>query len=108
MQRLDIIREALLTIGVPVSRYYAHEQPDKYLVWGEDNQSDSVWADNRMREQAIEGTIDYFTKEEDDPNFTKIQAALNGINISWRFNSFQFEKDTNFLHFEWVWSIWLE
>ena len=48
MQRLDIIREALLTIGVPVSRYYAHEQPDKYLVWGEDNQSDSVWADNRM------------------------------------------------------------
>lgn len=102
---LDEIKAALLTVGVPVSRYAAFEQPDKYIVWAEDNQAASVWADGEMQSQAIEGTVDYFTKTENDPNVEKIQDALNGV-CSWRLNSIQYEDDTRFVHYEWVWGIW--
>jgi hypothetical protein len=74
-------------------------------VWAEDNQADSVWADGRMQEQTIEGTIDYFTKTENDPNVQKIQNALNDGNVSWRLNSVQYETETHYIHFEWVFQV---
>ncbi len=104
---LDEIKNALLEVGVPVSRYSAVEQPDKYIVWAEDNQAAALWADGKMVSQAVEGTIDYYTKMENDPNVDKIQSELNDGNISWRLNSVQFENDTGFIHYEWVWQIWL-
>ena len=58
-----------------------------------------------MREQAITGTIDYFTKTEYDPAFTAIQAALTTLGISYRLNSVQYEVDTKYLHYEWVWEM---
>jgi len=97
---LDDIKTALLTVGVPVSHYAAFEQSDKYIVWAEDNQAD-------LQEQAIEGTIDYFTKTENDPNVKKIQDALNGV-CSWRLNSIQYEDETKLIHYEWTWEIWHE
>ena len=102
---LNAIKEALLTVGPPVSHYTALEQPNKYIVWAEDNQVDSVWADGMMQEQAIEGTIDYYTKTENDPNVQKIQDALNNGGISWRLNSVQYEDDTKFIHYEWTFSV---
>ena len=102
---LDDVKTALLTIGVPVSHYEAHEQMDKYLVWAEDGQAASVWADDRMQEQAIQGTIDYFTKTENDPNVRKIQDALNDASISLRLNSVQHEDETGYIHHEWVFEV---
>lgn len=85
--------------------YTATKQSDKYIVWAEDNQADAVWADGKMQEQTIEGTIDYFTKMEYDPNVSLIQDALNDGNISWRLNSIQYEDDTRFIHYEWVFQV---
>lgn len=102
---LSAIKGVLLTVGPPVYHYTAFEQPDEYIVWAEDNQADSVWADGRMQEQTIEGTIDYFTKTENDPNVQKIQNALNNGNISWRLNSVQYEDDTRFIHYEWAFQV---
>lgn len=102
---LDAVKNALLMVGVPVSHYLAHKKPDQYIVWAEDNQPDSVWADGKMQEQTIEGTIDYFTKTENDPNVQKIQNALNDGNVSWRLNSVQYEDDTKFIHYEWTFSV---
>ena len=106
---LTDVKDALLTIGVPVSRYTAFEQSNKYIVWAEDNQADAIWADGEMQSQAIEGTIDYFTKTENDPNVKKIQDALNGV-CSWRLNSVQYEDDTRYIHYEWIFEVesWLE
>jgi hypothetical protein len=89
---------------------YHYEAPDgttgNYIVWAEDNQSDAVWADGQMQEQAIEGTLDYFTKTEFDPMTETIQAAMNNADLSWRLNSVQREPDTGYIHHEWTWSIW--
>jgi hypothetical protein len=103
---LDVIKAALLTIGVPVSHYRAAKKPDHYIVWAEDGEAAASWADNRMQRQGIEGTVDYFTKAEDDSNAEAIQNALNGV-CTWRLSSIQHEEDTGYIHYEWVWALWL-
>jgi nucleosome binding factor SPN SPT16 subunit len=51
------------------------------------------------------GTIDYFTKTEFDPIVETIQEKLNSIDIAWRLNSVQYEKDTGYIHYEWAWEM---
>lgn len=102
---LQAIKDALLTVGVPVSHFYAAKQPDKYIVWAEDGQGESEWADGRMVNQAIQGTIDYFTKAESDPNFGVIQSALNDACISYRLESIQYEDLTGYVHYQWVFEV---
>ena len=101
MPDLEVLKNALLTVTQNVGHYEAREKTDAYIVWAEDGQADEVWADNRMRHQAIQGTADYFTKTENDPNVGKIQDALNDV-CSWRLNSIQYEEDTGYIHYEWV------
>lgn len=108
MKSLEALKNALESI-LPgsVSRYEAHKQEAPYIVLAEDTQADSVWSDDGMTEQAIEGTIDLYTKDENDPLCLKIQLALNSIKCSYRYNSTQYERDTKLIHHEWVWEIWL-
>ena len=103
--KIDVVPAALLTVGVPVSHYTATKKPNKYIVWAEDGQVDSVWAEGRMQEQVIQGTIDYFTKTENDPNVIAIQDALNSAEISFRLNSVQYEDETKYIHFEWLFEV---
>jgi hypothetical protein len=103
--KLDVIPAALLTVGVPVTHYTASKQPNKYIVWAEDGQADSLWTDGRIQEQAIQGTIDYFTKTENDPNVDRIQNALDDADISFRLNSIQYEDETKYIHYEWVFEV---
>lgn len=102
---LDIIPAALLNVGVPVSHYKASKQPDKYIVWAEDGQADSLWTDGRMQAQAIQGTIDYFTKIENDPKVAAIPDALSAADISFRLNSVQYEDETKYIHYEWIFEV---
>lgn len=105
MANLDVIKNALLTVTQKVSHYTAPQNvTGPYIVWAEDGQADEVWADNRMQHQVIQGTADYFTKTENDPNVGKIQDALNDV-CSWRLNSIQYEEDTGYIHYEWVWEV---
>lgn len=103
---LNKIKDALLTVTNNVGHYTVMREADQYIVWAEDGQADAVWADDTMRAQAIQGTIDYFTKTENDLNVEKIQTALNNAGISFYLNSVQYEDETKFIHYEWVWSLW--
>ena len=100
--QLTNIRDILLTVTPDVSHYHAQNKPDKYIVWAEDGQKGSLYGDNQMTEQVIQGTIDYFTKQEYDPNVKKIQKALNDNEISYRLNSIQREEETGYIHYEWI------
>ena len=101
--RLDKIRDALLTVGVPVDRYEAAQRPDKYIVWAEDG-ANVHYADGRASEMAWTGTVDYFTKTEEDPNIELIWQALEAV-CACALNSVQYEDDTKFLHYEFTWEI---
>lgn len=100
--RFEELKRTLLSVGVPVSHYEAHKQEDQYIVWAEDGQAATLWADNSMCRQVIQGTVHYFTKTEYDPNVEKIQTAMGAV-VSWRLNSIQYEDDTEYHHWEWVW-----
>lgn len=100
---LHEIRDLLLTIGPPVFHYEPVNQKGSYIVWAEDGEGISGHADNKKTTQVIMGTIDYFTKTEFDPNVDLIQEKLNNSDLAWKLNSIQHEKDTGYIHYEWVW-----
>ena len=104
---LDKIRQALLSVTKNVFHYdtLSPQKPDQYLVWAEDSGGDDVWADDVCTYQAITGTVDYFTRTENDPTIEKIQHALNNADIIWNLNSIQYEKDTKYTHYEWEWEV---
>ena len=102
----DRLETALKSVSSSVYHYKAHkENESKYIVWAEDGQSRSGYGDNRLTTQVLTGTVDYFTKAENDPNFANIQQALNGLDLAWKLNSIQYEDDTNYIHYEWVWEV---
>jgi hypothetical protein len=103
---LKDIRDLYLSVLPDATFHYeAWQKTDQYIVWAEDGQGDTSHADDKMQDQVIQGTIDYFTKEEYDPNFDLIQRAMNDAEISWELNSIQHEEDTGYIHYEWVWEV---
>lgn len=105
---MDMFKElvdALLSVTENVGHYEALNEEDKYIVWAEDGQANSVYADNVLQEQALTGTIDYFTKSEEDENVKAIQDALINAEISFKLNSIRYERETEFTHYEWVFEV---
>lgn len=106
MTTLSTVKTALLTVMQKVYHFAApQDATGDYIVWAEDNQADAVWADGQMQEQAIEGTVDYFTKTEYDTTVDTIQNSLSAGGIAWRLNSIQREADTGYIHYEWLFQV---
>lgn len=103
--RLTDLRDLLITVGPPVFHHFASGQTGNYIMWAEDGEAGSVHADDQKIEQSIQGTIDYFTKTEFDPVVNQIQDKLNTADIAWRLNSVQHERDTGYIHYEWIWEV---
>lgn len=103
--KIQIIPQTLLTVSQNVGHYEAMGKTDKYLVWAEDSEGSSVEGDNKKENQSIQGTIDYFTTEEFDPDVERIQKALTENEISFYLNSVQYEEETGLIHYEWVWEV---
>ena len=103
---LDRVKTALLAVTDQVNHYEAFKKPDKYIVYAEDSEGDSVEADDKKETQSIQGTIDYFTLEDGDENVDRIQKALNDADISFYLNSVQYESrdegGKGYIHYEWV------
>ena len=77
---------------------------DRYFVWQEDG-ADGVVSDNRHSEGAVTGTTDLFTKREFDPWKEEFEESMDSIGMAWYLHSVQYEEDTGFIHYEWVWSV---
>lgn len=105
LSKIRIISEILKDIGAPVSHYKAMKKPDKYIVWAEDSEGSSVEGDDQKTAQSIQGTIDFYTKEDMDEIIDRIQEALVKNRVSFYLNSIQYEDETEFIHYEWVWEV---
>lgn len=105
MTFLDDLKNALLRVTPAVYHFHAHKPPRKYIVWAEDGAGDTVFANGRLQNQAITGTVDLFTDDpEDTVLFAGVQAALDGV-CAWKLNSIQYEDDTGLTHYEWAWEV---
>lgn len=98
----DDLKAALLS-ATNITYHYEAPTGTKapYIIWAEDGGADTVWADGEMQHQAITGTIDLFSKTENDALISAIQAALTLKGISYRLESVQRETDTKLIHHEW-------
>ena len=67
--------------------HFERLKSDRYFVWQED------------------GAGDLFTKQEFDPWKEAFEKSLDDYGIAWYLNSVQYEEDTGFIHYEWVWSV---
>lgn len=106
MNCLDKVKQALLTIpGLSVSHYEALKKSAPYCVWAENGGGEQLNADNTMRQQAVSGVIDYYTKVENDITVKQIQAALTEAKISFDLYLVQYEDDTKMIHYQWEFEV---
>ena len=79
-------------------------QSERYFVWQEDGANDLEANDGHV-ERAVSGTTDLFSKTEFDPWGPALEQALTEAGIAWYLNSVQYEEETGFWHWEWVWEV---
>lgn len=106
MKQLEIIEAALRTVSDRVYRFMPPKEKDyPYLVFDFDNAIE-LQANNKVMEQAIQGTIDLYSENGADPLFYKVQTALRKTGVAWYFNTKQVDDDRDpvVFHYEWVWS----
>lgn len=80
----------------------ARVKSERYFVWQEDGSNDLA-GDNGHGERAMTGTTDLYTKQELDPWADALGESFDVHGIAWALNSVQYEADTGFYHYEWVW-----
>lgn len=106
MKQLEIIEAALRTVSDSVFLSMPPlEKNCPYFVYDFDNTIE-LQVNNRVLEQAIQGTIDLYSENPTDPLFFKVQTALRKTGVAWYFNTKQIEDDRDpvVFHYEWVWS----
>lgn len=105
--KLIKIRDALTSIeGLTVYHYWRFVDASGVCIWMEDQEAGSLEADGKKQEQAVGGTVDYFTKVEYDPITDEIQDALNSIETCyWELSDVMYEEDTKLIHYSWRWRI---
>lgn len=84
--------------------HLARMQSDRYFVWQEDGRNDLA-GDNGHGETAVTGTTDLYTKQEFDPWADALGESLSSYGISWTLDNVQYEEDTGFYHYEWLWEV---
>lgn len=101
-------RENIVAAHLSVTDAVKHSEfmeSDRYFVWQEDGAND-LMAGGVHAEKAVTGTTDLFTKNEFDPWKEEIEAAFDASPyIFWELNSVQYEENTGFYHYEWVWEV---
>lgn len=105
INKLNQVKEALLTVTKEVYHYEAYKRSDEYIVWAEESEVRAIYYNNKKEQQVIQGTIDYFTKKEGDTTVDAIQEALTAYGISFYLNSVQYEDETQYIHYEWIFEV---
>lgn len=107
MSRLESFSNALVESGIPTYHYFAPSGTQKpYIVWNEDSEDNSFYADNGKVRQALSGYVEYFTKTEFDQNVDIIQSVLEST-VLWTLESIIYgdpaSEDNNTIHYTWSW-----
>lgn len=105
MSSLSALKTALDATGIPFAHHaWSHAPDGTYGVYAEDD-SIHEFADGKMVNQALQGTVDLFTRDDSDTPRTTVQTALASLDIPWYLNSVQYEQDTGYIHYEWVFEV---
>lgn len=99
--KLKMVRDALIAIHDDVWHYEEKDKSDRYIVWAEDGEGDTSYADNHVDSQVLTGLIDLYSKDEYDQLIDQIQEALDVAGICFRLESVMYEDETEYIHYQW-------
>lgn len=101
----ETIKNALLSVSDKVYLYTAGSNPKApFIVYGVDGEN-SVHANNGTSTGIAMGYVALYTKNGTDPLFNAIPEALEAAGAAVYLNSVQYEDETSYLHYEWLWEI---
>ena len=99
---MDELALALTNTGLKFAHYGWSKAPaGDYGVYAEDGANDLI-AGNVHVEKVLQGTVDYFTRDATGAPKATIEAALESVPVAYYLNSVQFESDSGYIHYEWV------
>lgn len=98
---------ALKATGIPFAEYAWDVRPKvNYGTIAIDGAGQHSHADNHTIDQAIEGTVDLFTYDNDRSVIDLVQNVLDTFDgCAWYLESVQYESDTRLIHWEWVFQL---
>lgn len=102
---MDELKAALDNTGLAFAHFGWSKAPaGDYGVYAEDGAND-LEANNIHAERAVQGTVDYFTRDDSGAPQAAVEAALESVPCAWYLNSIQFEEETGYIHYEWVFEV---
>ena len=102
---IEMLEKALKSTDIPFAHYGWDKAPSgDYGVWAEDS-AKHFYGNNHVDTQTTQGTIDLFTRTDGKEKIEQIQSVLNSLDIAWYLSSIQYESDTRYLHYEWVFEV---
>ncbi|WP_305138440.1 hypothetical protein [Dubosiella newyorkensis] len=99
--KMKRMRDLMLKCSPNVYHYFCDKKLKEWILWQEIAESSNGSADNRKAEQAIEFSVDLYTKEEYSPTIDKIQEVLDDNRISFSYAGATYEPDSRLIHHEW-------
>ena len=88
----------------PAVSHGGRMKSDRYFVWPAEGSNDLI-ADGIHAERAVTGSTDLFSRREFDPWKEQFERELDKAGIAWSLNSVQYEQETGYWHWEWVWEV---
>lgn len=104
-EKLINMATILKEVHTEVYHYDALTESDRYIVWQEETEAESLFGNDKHEEQTIQGSIDLYSKTEFEPLIDLIQEALTAADISFALNLVEYEDETELIHYEWVWEM---
>ena len=102
------IKTALDATGLPFAHFAwqknAVEARTDHGVYAEDDEL-ALYANNGQVERILQGTIDYYTRDDTGGPKATIETQLDAAGIMYRIESIEFEQDTGFIHYEWIFEV---
>jgi len=103
---LNDLKTALDGTGYKFAHHAWSKAPaGDYGVYAEEGANDLL-ANGEHIEKAINGYIDYFTRDDSLTPKRTIEAVLHELGIPWSLNTISYEQDTGFIHYEWTWGMY--
>ena len=76
---------------------------DRYIVWQEEGESDSLFLDNQHDEIVIKGSLDIYTKIEFDDLVDEIIDLFNANGVPFNIISIEYETNSSYIHYSFDW-----
>lgn len=76
---------------------------DRYIVWQEEGESDSLFLDNQHDEIVLKGSLDIYTKVEFDDLVDEVIDLFNGNGVPFNIINIEYETNSNYIHYSFDW-----